>query len=119
MPERLGEAVRRLRVGAGLSQNRLARLAGIDPAYVNRLEARPDVVRPSRTVVLAVAEALELDALATDRLLYVAGHAPVIDWQAVALDQARRLDAVADALAGYGGLPIVGASPPEPCRRPA
>ena len=70
------------RVAAGLSQNRLARLARIDPAYVNRIEARRGRCDPSRQVVLKLIEALGLDLDAGDRLLFAFGLAPRFDWQA-------------------------------------
>lgn len=74
--------LRSLRIGAGLNQSGLARAVGIDPAYVNRME-RFDTA-PSRVIVLALGAALGLDDVATDRLLYLAGHAPRTDWQTIA-----------------------------------
>jgi transcriptional regulator with XRE-family HTH domain len=81
-PERValafGAAVHALRREAGLSLNQLARRAGIDPAYVHRIESRA-VVRPPlprRAVVVAIAAALGLDAQRTDALLAQAGYAP-------------------------------------------
>lgn len=70
----------RLRIRAGLSQNALARAAGCDPAYVNRMERERDVP-PSRRIVLALADALGLEPRMTDRLLYTAGYAPTRDYQ--------------------------------------
>jgi transcriptional regulator with XRE-family HTH domain len=71
----------RARQQSCLSQNQLARLAGVDPAYVNRLENRqtgctggPQL--PSRAVILRFADALELDPDERDRFLRAAGHAP-------------------------------------------
>jgi PTS system nitrogen regulatory IIA component len=73
-----GATVRTLRVQAGLSLNELARRAGIDPAYVHRMESRgthrPPL--PRRGVVTAIAAALGSSARQTDQLLAVAGHAP-------------------------------------------
>jgi transcriptional regulator with XRE-family HTH domain len=74
-----GRLVRAYRFKRGLSQNGLARLAGIDPAYVNRMERDP-LGAPSRTVVLSLADALEMDDGETDHLLYAAGLAPKTDW---------------------------------------
>ena len=73
-----GAALRGFRVRAGLSQNALARRAGIDPAYVNRIEAaqREAPVVPRRQVVEALATALQLSPLESDRLLLAGGHAP-------------------------------------------
>lgn len=89
----------RHRVHAGMSQNRLAKAAGIDPAYVNRLErAAPDSTSlASRKVVLALATALELTDRQTDRFLFASGHAPQRDyqqlWEAVepAIETIRRV----------------------------
>ena len=48
--------MRSLRVRMGLTQNQLARRAGVDPAYVNRLEraSATSTSLPSRKVVLAL-----------------------------------------------------------------
>lgn len=105
--EPLGDMVRRLRVAAGLSQNKLARLARIDPAYLNRIErgVSGPGCRPSRDVVLSLAERFGLDSYDTDRLLYAAGHAPKADWQALALDYWARLEAIDRAFTGIALLP--------------
>ncbi len=73
-----GRALREARVRAGLSQNALARRAGIDPAYVNRIEAAPAAapIVPRRPIVEALARALELSRIEADRLLLAAGMAP-------------------------------------------
>ena len=73
-----GALLRSLRVRMGFSQNRLARLAGVDPAYVNRLErAAPESSSlPSRKVVLALAESLEAGPVDVERLLVAAGLCP-------------------------------------------
>src|SRR5687768_5391541 len=73
-----GTLLRSLRVRMGLSQNQLARMAGVDPAYVNRLEralAGSSSV-PSRKVVLALAESLEAGPVDIERLLVAAGLCP-------------------------------------------
>ena len=73
-----GALLRSLRVRIGLSQNQLARQAGVDPAYVNRLErASPSSSSlPSRKVVLALAETLEAGPVDVERLLVAAGLCP-------------------------------------------
>jgi transcriptional regulator with XRE-family HTH domain len=101
-----GAAVKALRQTAGLSLNELARRAGVDPAYIHRIEARvsrpapggqgklagghavtadvhgvgaPATKRPPlprRGVVIAIAAALGSDSRQTDELLAVSGHAP-------------------------------------------
>src|SRR5438552_6236142 len=73
-----GAAVRALRQKAGLSLNELARRAGVDPAYIHRIEARgarrPPL--PRRAVVQSIASALGSTMRQTDHLLALAGHAP-------------------------------------------
>ncbi len=73
-----GAAVHAHRVRQELSLNQLARRAGVDPAYIHRIESR--VVErpplPRRAVVLNIAAALGLDRRATDELLAQAGYAP-------------------------------------------
>ena len=73
-----GATVRALRAERGLSLNELARRAGVDPAYVPRIEARgaqrPPL--PRRPVVQALAAGLGCDARQTDQLLALAGHVP-------------------------------------------
>jgi len=62
----------------GFSQNHLARMAGVDPAYVNRLERAPpeSTSLPSRKVVMALAESLEAGPVDVERLLVAAGLCP-------------------------------------------
>ena len=73
-----GALLRSLRVRMGYSQNHLARMAGVDPAYVNRLERAPadSTSLPSRKVVLALAESLEAGPVDVERLLVAAGLCP-------------------------------------------
>jgi transcriptional regulator with XRE-family HTH domain len=73
-----GSLLRTLRVRIGLSQNQLARRAGVDPAYVNRLERAPATSSslPSRKVVLALAESVEAGPVDVERLLVAAGLCP-------------------------------------------
>jgi transcriptional regulator with XRE-family HTH domain len=73
-----GQLLRSLRVRVGLSQNQLARHAGVDPAYVNRLERAPadSTALPSRRVVKSLAEALDAGPVDTERLLVAAGLCP-------------------------------------------
>ncbi len=69
--------LRGYRVAAGLSQNRLAKSAGVDPAYVFRLErGDPKWQHPSRAVVVRLAHVMNLDDYGTNRLLVSAGHWP-------------------------------------------
>src|ERR1700682_4299629 len=73
-----GATVHTLRVNMGISLNELARRAGVDPAYIHRIEARgaqrPPL--PRRPVVAAIAAALGSGPWQTDQLLALAGHPP-------------------------------------------
>jgi transcriptional regulator with XRE-family HTH domain len=73
-----GAAVHALRLNIGISLNELARRAGVDPAYIHRIESRgaqrPPL--PRRPVVAAIAAALGSDVRQTDQLLALAGHTP-------------------------------------------
>jgi transcriptional regulator with XRE-family HTH domain len=75
-----GAAVRRLRLQVGISLNELARRAGVDPAYIHRIESRSSAAQrpplPRRAVVQAIATALGSDQRQTDQLLALAGHVP-------------------------------------------
>src|SRR4051812_49557758 len=74
-----GAMLRRFRIRAGLSQNQLARRAGCDAAYVNRLER--ELVHggtPSRRLVEAFAEAVDGSAADGERLLVAAGYCPSV-----------------------------------------
>src|SRR3954453_13690731 len=74
-----GAMLRRFRLRAGMSQNQLARRAGCDPAYVNRLERRPlDGGSPSRHLVGALAQAVGRRVNDGERLLVAAGYCPSI-----------------------------------------
>ena len=103
MSETFGQMLRRLRIGAGLSQNALAHQAGCDPAYVNRLERagliqrNGDLIRetiPRRTIVCAFGRILDLGPSQTDRLLVAAGLAPATDWQTRAIRAEAALAAI-------------------------
>jgi len=94
-----GASVRALRLETGLSLNELARRAGVDPAYIHRIEARgsqrPPL--PRRAVVLAIAAALGLGPRQTDQLLAEAGHTPAALLEIGGWDQTLAL--VAELLA--------------------
>lgn len=99
----LGEYLRDLRKATGLSQNGLAREAGVNVAYINRIENGQNV-RPSRQIVFCLARILRLGPLSTDRLLYLAGLAPVEDWQTRALQAEASLIEAAKMHYRMGGL---------------
>jgi transcriptional regulator with XRE-family HTH domain len=70
--ERFGDALRSVRVRLNLSQGQLAQKVGLDRSYINRLEAG-ERGAPSANAIVAMASALDLDELDTDRLLISAG----------------------------------------------
>jgi transcriptional regulator with XRE-family HTH domain len=95
MPESFGQMLRRLRLAktvttvtttvrgrvrrttertTDLSQNELAFRTGITAGAVWRLEDGSHI--PRRETIIALAEALELDEAATDRLFIAAGYWP-------------------------------------------
>ena len=95
-----GATVHALRLAAGLSLNELARRAGVDPAYIHRIEASRGTQRPPlprRPVVAAIANALGSGARQTDQLLALAGHTPIALLELGGWDQT--LASVAELLA--------------------
>ncbi|HET6319575.1 MAG TPA: helix-turn-helix transcriptional regulator [Chloroflexota bacterium] len=102
MESDFGAAVRALRVRAGLSLNQLAHRAGVDPAYIHRIESRSLERRPlpRRAVISGIAAALDLDRRATDELLAQAGYAPDTVLSLGGWDEA--LASVADVLTDPG-----------------
>jgi transcriptional regulator with XRE-family HTH domain len=69
-----GVMLRTLRERAGLSQSALARQAGLDPSFINRLESgRRGAERP---IADALVVALNLPAREADRLLAAGGFLP-------------------------------------------
>ena len=67
--------LRNYREKAGISQSELARLAGIAPSYVSRVEAG-ERTPPRRNVVIAIAKALKLSYAERNELLLAASYAP-------------------------------------------
>lgn len=102
--ETFGQMLRRVRVERGFSQNELARQAGYDPAYINRMEAERSTRKdgalhvPGRHVLMALAGALDLSYAERDQLLFVGGYAPETDWQTRAEVAESALQSVRDAL---------------------
>jgi transcriptional regulator with XRE-family HTH domain len=85
------------RTRAGLTRSALVRLSGVtsqDASHITDYESGLRTIR-KREHVLAYARALDLDPWETDHFLFVWGHAPVLDWQRVALALA--------ITAGHGG----------------
>jgi transcriptional regulator with XRE-family HTH domain len=60
---------------ARISQSELARKAGVSASYINRVE-KGERQPPSRSVVLRIANALDLDSEATNDILLAGGYAP-------------------------------------------
>jgi len=80
-----GGLMRRYRKGLGLTRNGLAcRTTTMASDFIKKIEDGQRIGR--RSVAIALARALELDPWQTDEFLYVAGHAPAVDWQQVAYD---------------------------------
>jgi transcriptional regulator with XRE-family HTH domain len=75
MTEDFASNLRRFRLRAGVSQNALAKIVGINASYINRLE-NGEREAPTRDVAHALARALTLSAEEVDRLLFSAGHVP-------------------------------------------
>jgi transcriptional regulator with XRE-family HTH domain len=97
--ETFGQLLRRLRIERGFSQNALARMSGVDPAYVNRMERDDGSMSPRKPIMLALAEALDLSYAERDRLLWAAGLAPEVDWQRRCEDVEAALESVKAAVA--------------------
>ena len=92
----LAFTLRSYRVTAGLSQNRLAALAGINPAYVNRMEkGHPSWQHPSRDVIDQLARAMRLDDHQAGTLAVAAGYWP---WS-LSPDDTRLLLDIGDRIA--------------------
>ena len=75
MSDTFESTLRRYRLRAGISQNALAKVVGINASYINRLESG-EREAPTREVAHALARALALVPEETDRLLFAAGHVP-------------------------------------------
>jgi transcriptional regulator with XRE-family HTH domain len=91
-----GEALRRARTAAGLSQNELGRRAEINPGTINRLETG-EREPTGREQVSALAAAFEFSPAQRDQMLVAAGMLPEWLLQVGAADTTLVL--VADVLA--------------------
>ena len=69
-----GHLLKEFRLYRGMTQKTLAQAINVNGSYIARLEM--DDRRPSRRVVLDVAQAMELSPEDTDRLLASAQHLP-------------------------------------------
>ncbi len=71
MGEKLGDRIRRKRLDRGLGLREAARLAGISPSYLSRIETAGDRSPPAEKVLRAIAEVLGDDF---DELMSAAGR---------------------------------------------
>ena len=94
--DEVGPLLRDWRERAGLSQNALARLMGVNPAYVNRLEHGGRGAH-NRDLLESAADALGLSVAERDQFLAAGGHWPSALERLGPADPALRL--VADLLA--------------------
>lgn len=73
-----GDELRDMLQARSVTQNRLAKDAGLDHSYISRLVAGQR--HPTRRVVLRIADALDADVQMRDRLLVAANYMPEDDW---------------------------------------
>jgi transcriptional regulator with XRE-family HTH domain len=77
-----GSVLKTMRERAGLSQNQLARLSGLDHSYLSRLESGQR--HPSYDTVARLARVLARDRQERELLFAVAGYVPpeaIIQWR--------------------------------------
>jgi allantoicase len=77
--ETFGQMLAARRANVDMSRVVLSEIVDCHDTYIGLLER--DARTPSRQTVLALADALALNTSQTDRLLYIAGHAPQVDYQ--------------------------------------
>lgn len=92
-----GELLSCMRLAVQLSQTALARAAGVNASYLNRLESG-EWATPTHEVVVALARALDATPTERDQLLWLAGHLPQRLQQLAAAD--ATLTAVLNVLTG-------------------
>lgn len=90
----IGTCIRCHRKAAGVSLRRLAKIVGVDPAYLSRVER--GMVHPSDTLLQAIAAALKIDG---DELLLLAGRVPESWKKAILVSPGRAAEALRSALA--------------------
>lgn len=88
-----GEALKRRRLARGISQSRLAHLAGFDHSYVSRIEAGDR--NPTYSAILAMALALGCTVSERDVLLMFGGFLPP-GWREIDTDLLRLHAAIND-----------------------
>lgn len=98
MGNNFGVILREMRMGAGISRNKLAHAAGVNPSYLTRIEQ--GVREPPRLhIVEAIARGLALGEQARNQLIVAAGYAPVTVSQIGHWDDS--LQAVAEVLTDF------------------
>jgi len=73
---KFGALLRKFRKEKGVPQKELAHIIGLDPSYLSRIE-KDERTPPERSVVMEIANVLELNEEKTDRLLIIAGYPPL------------------------------------------
>lgn len=72
--KKFSHLLKKFRENAGISINRLGRLAEINPTHISRLEKTYLKISPNKRTVIALANALELSEDNTIKLLKSAGY---------------------------------------------
>jgi transcriptional regulator with XRE-family HTH domain len=96
---KLGNKIRELREEFGFTQGQLAGSASVSQGYLSQLE-NGDVKNPSASVLLRVAQAMDVDA---DELFEAAGYPTVRTLRQIYQDYEANIDP--DLLRYLGGLP--------------
>ena len=102
MSASMGMLLKQQRTKAGLSQNALAKRAGVDVAHLFRLERGTSEAGPA--VLGALARSMGLPAVERDRLMVAAGYWPWGSADAATLDAVLT---VGRALVDRGGAPAM------------
>jgi HTH-type transcriptional regulator, competence development regulator len=106
----LGFLLQRLREQRGLSLRELAQLAGIDHAYIYRLEAG-EKESPSEEILTKLGRALKVDKREADILRYLAEH-PGVDPGLVAHTLADKTITI-EEFSSVAGVAFRGAGRPD------
>lgn len=96
---KLGDKIRQLREGCGLTQGQLASFSAVSQGYLSQLE-NGEVKNPSAAVLLRVAQAINVDA---DELFEAAGYPTVRTLRRIYQDYASTIDG--ELLHYLAGLP--------------
>jgi transcriptional regulator with XRE-family HTH domain len=96
---KLGDKIRELRGGFGITQGQLAESASVSQGYLSQLE-NGDVKNPSAAVLLRVAQAMGVDP---DELFEAGGYPTVRTLRQIYQDYESNIDP--DLLRFLGGLP--------------